>query len=134
MQILENKQAINVSHWFTKNTVCNSCQLGKRCKLPFNNSKSISTFPLEKVHSDLWGPAPIPSSQNFRYYAIFVDDFTRYTWLYPLKNKSDFLQCFLKFQALVENFFDRKIKIFQSDGGGEFKFPSIHASLGIMWN
>jgi len=37
-----------------------------------------------------------------------------------LRNKSDFYTCFLKFQAFVENHFDRKIKIFQSDGGGEF--------------
>ena len=57
---------------------------------------------------------------HFKYYVIFVDDCTRYTWLFPLKHKSDFYECFLKFQKLVENQFERKIKIFQSDGGGEF--------------
>lgn len=58
----------------------------------------------------------------------------RYTWLYPLKNKSDFFQCYLEFQALVENFFDRKLKIFQSDGGGEFtsnQFKNHLALCGI---
>ena len=47
---------------------------------------------------DLWGPSLINSSQNFRYYALFVDDNTRFSWLYPLKSKTDFLDCFLKFQ------------------------------------
>jgi len=120
LQTLDNKKVINVSNWLTKNTLCTSCQFGKRCKLPFNKSNSTSRFPLEKIHSDLWGPAPTISSQKFQYYVIFVDDFTRYTWLYPLRNKSDFYTCFLKFQAFVEKHFDRKIKIFQSDGGGEF--------------
>jgi hypothetical protein len=117
---LENKQAISISNWLTKNNLCNSCQFGKQCKLSFNKSSSVSSFPLEKIHSDLWGPSLILSSQKFQYYVIFVDDFTRYTWLYPLKKKSDFYNCFLKFQAFVEKHFDRKIKIFQSDGGGEF--------------
>lgn len=47
-QALENKQVINISNWLTKNTLCNSCQFGKRCKIPFNKSSSISSFPLEK--------------------------------------------------------------------------------------
>ena len=134
LQILENKKVINVSDWLIKNTLCSSCQLGKRCKLSFNKSDSFSKFPLEKIHSDLWGPTPILSSQKFQFYVIFVDDYTRYTWLYPLKNKSNFYTCFLKFQALVENHFDRKIKIFQSDGGGEFtskEFSNHLAYCGI---
>lgn len=51
---------------------------------------------------------------------IFVDDFTRYTWLYPLRHKSAFYSCFLHFQVFVENHFGRKIRTFQCDGGGEF--------------
>ena len=94
--------------------------MGKSCKLPFNKSNKVSKFPLEKIHSDLWGPAPLSSNQNFRFYAIFVDDFSRFTWIYPLKRKSNFFDCFIKFQKLVENQFDNRIKIFQCDGGGEF--------------
>ena len=97
-----------------------SCQLDKNCKLPFSLSNKISDFPLDKIHCDLWGPAPIASNQGFRYYVLFVDDCTRYCWLFPLKSKSDFFECFLKFQKQVENQMERKIKIFQSDGGGEF--------------
>ena len=97
-----------------------SCQLGKSCKLPFDKSNKISEFPLEKIHCDLWGPAPLNSTQNFRYYALFIDDCTRYSWLSPLKRKSDFYDCFVKFQRQVETQLERKIKIFQYDRGGEF--------------
>ena len=117
---LHNKNQINVSSWMNKKNICTSCQLGKHCKLPFHVSNNISRSPLDKIHCDLWGPAPNSSVQKFLYYAVFIDDFSRYTWLYPLKKKSDFYDCFIKFQREVENQFDKTIKIFQSDGGGEF--------------
>ena len=53
LQTLENKKVLNVSNWLLKDTICTSCQLGKRCKLSFNKSDSVSKFPLEKIHSDL---------------------------------------------------------------------------------
>lgn len=91
-------------------------------------------MPLLKVHCDLLGPAPVSSSQGFFYYAILIDDCTRFTWFYPLKNKSDFLEQFHKFQKLVENQFSTKIKIFQCDGGDEFlsnKFIAHLENCGI---
>ena len=44
----------------------------------------------------------------------------RFKWPYPLKRKSECLQCFLRLKKLVENQFERKMKVFQCDGGGEF--------------
>ena len=78
--------------------VCFSCQIGKCFELPFNKSNIISKFPLDKIHCDHWGPpAPVASNQSFRYYAIFIDDSFQFTWLYPLKRKSNFLDCFINF-------------------------------------
>lgn len=126
LKILDRKKVISISSWLNKNLVCTSCQLGKRCKLPVYDSNKICESPLEKIHCDLWGPAPISSMQLFRYYVIFIDDCTCYTRIYPLKQKYDFYECFIKFQKLVENQFDRKIKFFQSDGVGEFTFNFFH--------
>ena len=134
LQVLYSKKVLNISSWLNKNSICTGCQLGKRCKLSFYDSKNHCQFPLEKIHCDIWGPAPIFSMLHFKYYVIFVDDCTRYTWLFPLKHKSDFYECFLKFQKLVENQFERKIKIFQSDRGGEFTsnlFTNHLAQCGI---
>lgn len=85
--------------------ICSSCQVGKSCRLPFVLSNKTATAPLNKIHCDLWGPAPVPSFQNMKYYAIFVDDYSRFTWLYPLRKKFEFFTIFIKFQKLVENQF-----------------------------
>lgn len=60
------------------------------------------------------------SDSGFRYYVIFVDDFSRFTWLYPLRQKSDFYDVMLQFTAFVENQFSTSIKTFHSDGGTKF--------------
>ena len=59
----------------------------------------IEYAPLTKIHCDLWGPTPIASVQNYKYYVIFVDDHTRYTWLYTLKKKSNFFNPFSFFNV-----------------------------------
>ena len=83
----------------------------------FPNSQFVATSPFELVHSDLWGPAPINSVDGFRYYVLFIDHYTRFTWLYLLKSKSEVFTKFTHFKAMIETPFSAKIKIFRSDGG-----------------
>jgi hypothetical protein len=119
---------------FNKDELCDSCQLGKSKRLPFSASNRVSTTPLELVHSDLW-TSPVPSISGCKYYIIFVDDFSRYTWLYPLHNKSEAYDTFLKFKTLVETQLSCKIKQLQSDGGGEFtsfRFQQLLSCNGII--
>jgi len=51
---------------------------------------------------------------------MFVNHFTRYIWLYPMKRKSDVQIIFPKFKTLVENFHKQQIKILYTDNGGEY--------------
>ena len=85
-----------------KSYLCDICCLSKSHKLPFSLSSRTSTRPLELVHSELWGPAPVCSHFGFLYYIIFIDDFSKFTWLYLLKKKSDVLSVFVDFQNSVE--------------------------------
>lgn len=94
--------------------------MSKSVKLPFYASNNESDEHLFKIYCDLWGPAPTKFVQGFKYYALFVDDFTRFSWLYPLKRQSEFLRCFVLFHKLMEKQLDKSIKVFQSDGGGGF--------------
>ena len=55
---------------------CTSCHFGKQTKLPFNNSDSFSSAPFDFIHSDIWGLALVPTEGGFRYFVIFVDDFS----------------------------------------------------------
>ena len=68
--------------------VCDACQRAKSHQLPYSTSYHVTTVPLELIHSDVWGPA-IASSGGYKYYVSFVDDYTRFTWIYLLKHKSD---------------------------------------------
>ena len=95
--------------------VFHACQLGKSHRFPFSLSSSRSRFPLELIFTDVWGPAPKLSYNGHRYYVCFVDDFSKFIWLFPITSKSDVYNIFLKFRLFVERQFDRKIKCVQSD-------------------
>lgn len=61
---------------------CVSCLQGKMAKLPFPLSSSMTHAALELVHSDVWGPSPVMSVSGYRYYVNFVDDLSKYTWIF----------------------------------------------------
>ena len=65
-------------------------------------------------------PAPVISTTGARYFLLFIDDFSQFSWLYPLHSKDQALPTFFKFKTLVENQFNSRIKCLQSDNGGEF--------------
>ena len=96
-------------------------------------SETVYIAPLQLIHYDLWGPTHVPSSSGYRYYVHFVDAYSKFTWLYLLKNKSDVIQTFINFKTQVELQLDSKIKAFQFDWGGEFKsFQSFLTQHGII--
>ena len=103
---------LSVSHTLSmSNNFCKHCVMGKMTQLPFSSSTSCTKFPLEIVHSDVWGPAPIDSINGHRYYVIFVDDFSRFTWFFPLKHKSHVLASFQHFKNTMENHHGTSVKI-----------------------
>lgn len=115
--------------------ICVSCLQGKICKQPFHSSTHLSSTPFDIIHSDLWGPSPSISIDGYRFYVIFVDDYSRFCWLFPLINKSDVCSIFIAFYNLVRTQFSHSIKILQSDGGGEYVNKSLHnflAEKGII--
>jgi hypothetical protein len=103
--------------------------MGKSNRLPFLSVDASIKSPFYKVHCDLWGPAPVRSKKQFRFYAVFTDDYTRFTWFYPLCRKSDLFECFVHFQKFVTCQFDAKICVFQSDEGSEFSDEGLACYL-----
>ena len=73
-----------------------------------------------KVHSDVWGPAKIPSLSEARYFVTFIDDCTRMTWVSLLKNKSEVYVIFKEFHKMMSTQYQQIIRVFQSDNGGEY--------------
>lgn len=95
--------------------------MGKNTKGTFHSSESRSKCILELIHSDLCGPMSVASLSSFLYNFIFIDDYSRKTWIYFLKSKeSDEVPMrFKEFKALVENISRKRIKVLRSDNGGE---------------
>jgi hypothetical protein len=87
-------------------SVCDSCQRAKSHQLPYDILNKRSAAPLELIHSDVWGAAPT-SAGRFSYYVSFIDDHTKYTWIYLLRQKSSVFAIFRDFQALVERKFNK---------------------------
>ena len=72
------------------------------------------------MHTDLCGPMRTKCLRGELYFMLHFDDYTRMTWVYFLKKKSEAFECFKIFKGMVENETDLKIKTLRSKNGGEF--------------
>lgn len=81
--------------------ICNACVLGKQKSHSHNNPIRPATRYLELIHTDLCGPFN-PSINGDKYFVTFLDDYTKYIRLLPLKSKDEYLSAFKKFKAVVE--------------------------------
>ena len=99
---------------------CTSCQLGKQPTLSFNNSESISNSIFELIHFDVWGPFPVASIDGSRYFVVFIDDYSCYSWIFPMKSHSEILTIYSNFAKMVETQFSKRIKTFRSNNALEY--------------
>ena len=73
-----------------------------------------------EVHSDEWGPSPIPSLGRRRYYVTFTDDYSCHTWLTAMHTKDETLTVYKAYAAWLSTQHGVKIKWLRSDRGGEY--------------
>jgi histone deacetylase 1/2 len=99
-------------------TFCTACCMGKAHRLHSAASQTTYTQPLELVFSDLWGPSPSVSSLGYHYYITFIDAYSRYTWIYLLKAKSDAFTIFKQFKTMAELQLGHSLKTLQTDWEG----------------
>ncbi|KAL4325828.1 hypothetical protein GQ457_11G029810 [Hibiscus cannabinus] len=77
--------------------VCESCVVGKQHRDPFSKSSNVrASKPAELIHVDVCGPMQTLSLNNNMYFVVFVDDFSRMTWVYFVKDKSEVFSVFKK--------------------------------------
>jgi transposase InsO family protein len=114
--------------------LCEHCIYGKHNRAIFSSGSTREKGILELMHIDVFGPVPVPSLGKSIYYVSFIDDFSRNTWIYFLRNKSNLFDKFKEFRALVENQTEKKIKVLRTDNGGEFyrnEFKEFCKKCGI---
>ena len=81
------------------------------------------------VHTDILGLAPITSHSDHLYYIHFLDDYSKYSWFFVMKNHYDVTRIFRAFRLQVENLYSYKIKNLQFDGAKEFFFHDFQNEL-----
>lgn len=102
---------------------CDTCQYGKSHLQYFNSFNIKTTKLLQLLYADVWGPSSTASTQGYFYYLSTLDDYSTFTWIFPLTAKSDALGVFTTFKTFIEQHVNRKIKTIQTDwGGGESSY------------
>ena len=99
---------------------CEPCIKGKMTAKPFSkHCKSLDL--LEIVHSDICGPLRTKTHRGMKYFITFIDDYSRYRYIYLIKYKSKTVEKFKEFKLEVENQLERSIKSLNNDRGGEYE-------------
>ena len=114
----------NVSHSCNDTHTCIVCPLAKQKRLPFPNKNHLSSTSLDLLHVDIWGPYHVPTVEGYRYFLTLVDDYTRTTWIYLMKSKSDTRSLLTSFILMIQTQFHTMIKHLRSDNGQEFNMPN----------
>lgn len=111
------------------------CALGKQHREAFPKDKAWrAKAPLELVHTDVCGPMDTTTHVGNKYFLTFIDDFSRMTWVYFMREKSDVFNVFRKFQNLVERQSGHLMKKLRSDRGGEYnsnEFMKFCVDIGM---
>jgi len=115
--------------------LCDACA---KCKMTKSTHKSKpfpnTQAPLELLHVDLCGPMRVQTKHGKKYVLVVVDDYSRYTWVFFLANKSETSQILIDFLKSVQVNLKKQVRIVRSDNGTEFKnnvFDSYLRSVGI---
>jgi hypothetical protein len=115
---------------FEKDRSCGACQAGKQVGAQHRAQNIMTrTRPLEMLHMDLFGPIAYISIDSKKYVLVIIDDYSRFTWVFFLQDKSKTQEVLKKFLKRAQNEFDAKVKRIRSDNGTEFKNTQVEDYL-----
>jgi hypothetical protein len=113
---------------------CEHCIAGKISRKPFGKAKRAEA-PLHIIHSDICGPMSVRARHGASYFITFIDDYSRYGYVYLIAHKSEALSCFILFLTEVENQKSSTVKTLRTDRGREYlsdEFRSLCEGKGIV--
>jgi len=121
-ELLQNNMMVGLDFKMEDHlSFCPVCSIGKQPRQKFVTADSIRTKDIgEVIHSDVCGPIRITSVGGASYFLTFIDDFSRKSWVYFLKRKSEVFEIFKNFRAHFRTQSGKPIKNLRSDGGGEY--------------
>ncbi|CAI7797632.1 unnamed protein product [Closterium sp. NIES-54] len=112
---------------------CVPCVEGRQSAAPHSSKFPPTEAPLQTLHMDMWGPTCVRGQGHERYFLLVVDDYSRYTTVFPLRRKGEVTKVLIVWiraarRQLSESFgSDLPVLRLQSDRGGEFSFNLLRA-------
>ncbi|CAI7806232.1 unnamed protein product, partial [Closterium sp. NIES-54] len=112
---------------------CVPCVEGRQRAAPHSSSFPPTEAPLQTLHMDVWGPARVRGQGHERYFLLVVDDYSRYTTVFPLRSKGEVPEVLIDWIRgarcqLSESFgSDLPVLRLHSDRGGEFSSDLLRA-------
>ncbi|CAL1398262.1 unnamed protein product [Linum trigynum] len=134
LSALRNFLTYQEHSWFKSH--CDSCLRAKQTRTPFQSSTIKTAGCFELIHMDIWGGYQTSSMDGSRYFLTVVDDYSRTTWVYLLKYKSDVERHVRMFCEMVRTQFQTQVRRIQSDNGLEFQTNTLrdyYAANGILF-
>ena len=116
------------------NLNCSICLAARQSRLPFTPNYIKTSKAFDLLHIDIWDPYAHKTTSGCTFFLTIVDDFTRVTWLYLLKNKSDCFDMIKHLFAYIQNQFHMHVKVVRSDNAKELcadNMLKIYNDLGI---
>ncbi|GJX45722.1 retrovirus-related pol polyprotein from transposon TNT 1-94 [Tanacetum coccineum] len=104
------------------NIKCETCVEAKLTRSSFKSVKR-KTEPLNMIHTNICDLKSLPTKGGNKYFITFIDDCTKYCYVYLLKSKDEAIDKFVLYKTKVENQLGRKIKVVRSDRGGKSVLP-----------
>jgi transposase InsO family protein len=118
-KLLKGEQILILTNvYFEKDMICSECQVGKQVGVHHPHKNIMTTErPLELLHMDLLGPIAYISISGSKYCPIIVDDYSRFTWVFFLQEKTQTQETLKKFLRQAQNELGLRIKKIRSDNG-----------------
>ncbi|CAI7857900.1 unnamed protein product [Closterium sp. NIES-54] len=114
-------------------STCVPCVEGRQRAAPHSSEFPPTEAPLQTLHMDVWDPARVHGHGHERYFLLVVDDYSRYTTVFPLRSKGEVTEVLIDWirvarLQLRERFgSDFPVLRLHSDRGGEFSSDLLRA-------
>ncbi|CAI7819664.1 unnamed protein product, partial [Closterium sp. NIES-53] len=110
---------------------CVPCVEGRQHAAPHSSEFPVTEAPLQTLHIDVWGPARVSGQGHERYFLLVIDDYSRYTTVFPLRRKGEVPEVLIDWirgaRRQLSESFGLDLPVLHSDRGGEFSSDLLRA-------
>uniref|UniRef100_T1INM5 Endonuclease n=1 Tax=Strigamia maritima TaxID=126957 RepID=T1INM5_STRMM len=119
-----------------KTNICKDCEISDLTRMSVNSKNEVVTSkPLKLIRIGVWGPTKTKSLGGANYLLFLIDDYSRYSWVFPLKHSDEVLPIFQKFHLRVEKLSGFKVKSVSLENGKQLRtlaFQNYLNQAGIL--